>query len=72
MSFSNRAVGPEQSDSVSVIRYDEMRAHQAWEAHTALIRAELRQPALKDNPQWAVLRDVAAANFISAFEEVGA
>lgn len=71
MSFSNRADGPEQSDSVPVIKYDEQRAHDAWEAHTAMIRAELRDPKLRDNSEWAILREVAASNFVSAFEEVG-
>jgi hypothetical protein len=71
MSFDSRAVGPEQSDSVPVIRYDERRAHYAWEAHRAMIRAELRDPALKNNVEWAALREAACANFIMAFEGVG-
>ena len=70
MSFDSRAVGPEQSDSVPVIQFDEARAHEAWEAHRAMLLTEMRQPALKENASWTALRETAMSDFLRAFEEV--
>jgi len=49
---------------------EETRAHEAWEAHQAMVKAEIRQPSLKDNPAWVTLRETAMAVFLSAFEKV--
>ncbi len=46
------------------------KADQAFAAHSALIRAEREQPALKDNPQWQCLRMDTYEEFCRAFEKV--
>lgn len=71
MSFDNRAVGPEQSDSIRLIRYNRDRAENAFAAHCALLATEAVRPDLRDNPAWVVLRQDAYENFALAFEEVG-
>jgi len=58
------------TDFVRLIKCDEARAHEAWEAHRAMVLAEIRQPALKDNATWTVLRETAMTDFLRAFEEV--
>lgn len=52
---------------VAVIRYDEARATQAYEAHVAMLDQEQRFPKLKDNPAWVCLRADAYENFALAF-----
>lgn len=53
---------------VPVIRYNEARAAEAFEAHCALLLLERINPALRDNPAWTVLRQDAYENFELAFE----
>lgn len=71
MSFHNKGGALSQSDSLRLIRYNRQRADNAFEAHSALIAAEIMRPALRDNPAWVVLRQDAYENFALAFEEVG-
>lgn len=52
---------------VPVTYMDKQRAEQAWEAHSALLRAEAANPALRDNPVWKCLRMDAYEAFRSAF-----
>jgi hypothetical protein len=52
---------------IRVIRFDETRAQQAYEAHVALLDQERRFPTLKNNPAWQVLRADAYENFALAF-----
>jgi hypothetical protein len=52
---------------IPVIRFDERRATQAYEAHIALLDQEQRFPTLKENPAWQVLRADAYENFALAF-----
>lgn len=52
---------------VPVIRYDEQRAADAFEAHCALLLCERVNPKLRDNPAWTVLRQDAFENFELAF-----
>lgn len=60
-----------QSDSVRVIRWDRLRADQAFAVHANLLGlAELR-PELKHNPFWTMTVQDAYERFALAFEEVG-
>lgn len=52
---------------IPVIRFDEQRATNAYEAHVALLDQERRFPTLKHNPAWQVLRADAYENFALAF-----
>lgn len=49
----------------------EQQAHEAFEAHQAMLITELRWPHLANNPAWKVLRDEAFAQFHFAFMGVG-
>ena len=71
MSLDNRADGPEQSDSIRLIKYNRQRADNAFDAYSALYAMEAVRPDLRDNPAWVVLRQDAYENFALAFEEVG-
>lgn len=51
-----------------VIRIDDTRAKQTFEAHAALLRAERDNPALRDNPAWTMLRQDAFERFNDAFK----
>jgi hypothetical protein len=51
-----------------VIRMDEQAAHDAFEAHSAMLLTERRLPGLKRNEYWKALRDTAMARFLAAFE----
>lgn len=52
---------------IPVVRFDEERATNAYEAHIALLDQERRFPKLKQNPAWTVLRADAYENFALAF-----
>ena len=53
---------------IPVIRIDDTRAKQTFEAHAALLRAERDNPALRDNPAWTMLRQDAFERFNDAFK----
>lgn len=55
---------------VPVIQFDERLAHDAFEAHAALLKTEARHPEPIRNEHWRALRDTAAARFLAAFERV--
>lgn len=63
---SNRRIPP--AVQVPVYRYDEARAHDAWECHQALILTEQFRPFLRENPQWQMLRADAYEQFALSFE----
>lgn len=52
---------------VTVTRFDEQRAKEAYEAHIALLDQERRIPSLKNNPAWQMLRQDAYEAFALAF-----
>lgn len=43
-------------------------AHQAWDAHVALVRLASKQPELRRNEAYTALMDTAKARFLAAFE----
>lgn len=51
-----------------VILFDQRRASEAYEAHSALLRTERLVPALKRNPHWIMLRQDAFERFAEAFK----
>lgn len=54
--------------AVPLIKCNAARAEQAWEVHKALVEAEMRNPALRDNPVWKLHRMDAYELFVNAFE----
>lgn len=60
-----------QPDSVRLIRWDRLRAEQAFAVHAGLLGLEELRPELKHNPFWTMLRQDAYERFAVAFEEVG-
>ncbi len=52
---------------VPVFHYDEQQAGDAYLAHVALIECELRDPALKKNAAWQILRADAFEMFCRAY-----
>lgn len=56
--------------SVPVFNLDEKRAYDAFNVHTALIKAEQREPSLAKNPQWIIIRQDAFEAFANAFKKV--
>lgn len=54
--------------AVRVVRFDEQAAHDAFEAHAAMMIAERANPKLRRNEYWCALRDTAKARFLAAFE----
>lgn len=55
---------------VPVIRMDEQAAHDAFEAHAAMLIAEKANPILRRNEYWQALKDSARARFLAAFEKL--
>lgn len=53
---------------VPLIRYDEKRAHQAWEAYRKLWAMEVADHDLSNNSEWVRVREFAFARFKVAFE----
>lgn len=70
MSTSNRADGPGQSDSISVVRWDRWKADDAYSTHRALVALEHLRPELKSSPSWQIARAHAYEVFCEAFEKV--
>lgn len=67
MSLSpDRRIPP--ANQVPVYRYDEQRAHDAWECHRVLLLTERDRPWLRENPQWLMLRADAFEQFALSFE----
>lgn len=54
--------------ALPIIRMDEQAAHDAFEAHAAMLIAEKANPSLRRNEYWQALRDTAKARFLAAFE----
>lgn len=52
---------------IPITYYDERRAIDAFNVHCALLRAERNEPALKNNPQWTIIRQDAFEAFSAAF-----
>ena len=59
---------PSVEPAVPVIRFDPVDAGAAYAVHTALIFAEITNPALSRNEHWREQRDIAFARFRAAFE----
>lgn len=55
-------------NAVPIIRMDEQAAHDAFEAHAAMLLAERANPVLGTNEYWQALKDTARARFLAAFE----
>lgn len=53
---------------IPIIRVDAKRAEDAWAVHSALLEAEHRDPTLRDNPAWRLVRMDAFEAFCMAFE----
>lgn len=53
--------------TVPTYTFDEIRAIEAFNVHCALLRAERNEPALKNNPQWTIIRQDAYEAFSRAF-----
>lgn len=53
--------------AVPTYSLDERKARDAFEVHSALLKAERSDPALCHNPQWTVLRQDAYTAFRAAF-----
>lgn len=51
-----------------MIQEKQQIAHQAWDAHVALVRLAHRHPELKRNEAFTALMDTARARFLAAFE----
>lgn len=60
-----------QSDSIRLIRWNKLRAEQAFAVHANLLGLEELRPELKHNPFWTMIRQDAYERFSLAFEEVG-
>lgn len=56
--------------AVPVIHMDEQAAHDAFEAHAAMLIAEKANPILRKNEYWQALKDSARARFLAAFEKL--
>ena len=48
---------------------EDRKAHLAYEAYSAMRRAEIHYPPLCNNSYWIVMREEAWFNFKQAFEE---
>ena len=59
---------PASPKAVPVIYFDPRATSNAYEAHIALVHAEIQNPALRTNEHWRALRDTAFARFRAAFE----
>ena len=54
---------------MTALRYEKQQlAHQAWDAHVAMIRTLHDHPALRKNEAFMALADTARARFLAAFE----
>ena len=53
--------------SVPVVLFDERKANAAWEAHSELLKAMMRNPDLRDNPVWTMLRHEAYETLCAAY-----
>ncbi len=56
--------------TVPVIRFDEQQAHDAFEAHAAMLKTERKTPELARNEYWQALKDSARARFLAAYERI--
>lgn len=51
------------------LRHPDADCMDAWSVHRALLSAEAREPALRDNPRWKLLRMDAYEAFHTTFTE---
>lgn len=70
MTSYNGGIPADQSDSIRLIRWDRLRAEQAFAVHAGLLGLEELRPELKHNPYWTMLRQDAYERFAVAFDEV--
>lgn len=45
-----------RADAASRLATFERQLDDAWEVHAELVRAQARNPQLRDNPQWKLIR----------------
>jgi len=62
------APDPRQLAAMPLIRFRAEIAESAFSVHAALVRTEAANPHLQSNDHWLVLRDIAFAQFLAAFE----
>ncbi|WP_103729002.1 hypothetical protein [Novosphingobium sp. HII-3] len=55
---------------IPVYSFDERKARAAWDAHSELMRAMIRNPNLRDNPVWSMLRQDAYEHLCEAFGSI--
>lgn len=68
----DKAIAAEnQFDSIPTYLVNLEAARQAFEAHSAIILAELRSTELSQNPFWTMLRQDAYERFALAFQTAG-
>ncbi len=68
MSLSNGGVPADQSDSIRLIRFEQVEAEKAYLVYAAMKRAEVREATLPQVPLWNVLKALSFAVFLEAFE----
>lgn len=70
----NLALDGHKAESVGmeipIIQFDAQQASSAYLAHIALIECELRDPSLRNNAAWTILRQDAFQRFANAYEAV--
>lgn len=71
MTSYNGGIPADQSDSIRLIRWNKLRADQAFAVHANLLGLEELRPELKQNPYWTMIRQDAYERFELAFEDVG-
>lgn len=56
--------------TVPVYLFDQRKASDAWEAHSELLKLMIRNPSLRDNPVWTLLRQEAYELLCEAYKDV--
>lgn len=56
--------------SIPIIVFDERKAMDAYDAHRAVLMAEQKDPALRQNPFWTMIRQDAFEQFARAFSVI--
>ena len=60
--------GESGTQPIPVIKVREQVASEAFKAHAAMLTAEARDQALRNNPHWIMLRQYAYEAFAKAYE----
>lgn len=54
--------------TIRIYSMDEAKARNAFDAHSAILKAQRENPSLCKNPAWTILRQDAYERFAQAFE----